>query len=447
MIFMLIFVSGIMKAFEMRENQMVEGASCHYVENESERRQSFGHSYIGQETVPRPVRSENLVPTLISNSPKYSYSPENSSPRAPKPPLALRQRPVAVSTPQIKESILPTGSIKIKSMIANENQPRIPAVNVTDNPNVSPVSNVYVDTSMKPRLRASDSDLFRLLEPENTHRNNSSSLSPPGLLTRQEDQRAYVNHGTKPKTVDKLGFPARMTQSEIIYGNVSSPRIGKRQEESPPRQSKRPEESSRSTGRTRSAFFPVPDMKFQPVKIPEENSTIDNEKSHYDNYHEPDYENVHENENTAKKTTEAARDSNRVIYENFGDYRTENSKRNDRTSNIRSNHGNFGFTRTSETRADCESDVNSLKICPSCNQEFSRLSIEQFQMHVYECFDSNEDQPTTLQAGQANVSQDDRTCPMCQETFPMTVPQETYEAHVLAHFGEVPTERFEIVGS
>ena len=89
--------------------------------------------------------------------------------------------------------------------------------------------------------------------------------------------------------------------------------------------------------------------------------------------------------------------------------------------------------------------IAAVKICPMCNQEFSRLKMEEFQMHVFDCFDSNEEGPVTLQAGNTN-NDDDRTCPMCSETFPLTIPQETYEQHVLAHFGEDPqVEHFEMV--
>ena len=423
------------KAGELRGSRIAEGESCHYIGDEFEHSNRFG---VALGTDRGPVRRENVVSPFVSNSPKYTYS-ENVSPRETKAQI-LATKPVAVSSPQIRETIVPTGNLNIRPMIANENrQPRIPAINVADSSNVSPVSNVYVDTNIKPsRLRASDSDLFRLSEHENVHRNNSSSLSPPGLLTRSEDERAFVNHGAKPKAVDKLGFPARMTQSEVIYGNVT------------PKKDMRHEDSSKLPGRSRSAFFPLPDLSFQlenrPVRIPEENSTSHGQISHYDN--EPDYENVFQNDNTVKKHTSEARDSNKIIYENFVDNRIQDHKKDNRTSIVPNSHGNFGFPRTTGTNVDCENDVDSLKICPSCSREFSRLSMEQFQTHVYECFDSNDDQPGTLQAGQVNVSQDeDRTCPMCAETFPLAVPQETYEAHVLAHFGDVPAERFEIIGS
>lgn len=89
-------------------------------------------------------------------------------------------------------------------------------------------------------------------------------------------------------------------------------------------------------------------------------------------------------------------------------------------------------------------NVSALKICPVCNLECSRLTMEQFQMHIVDCFDSTEEAPATLQPAAGN--EDDRTCPMCNEAFPLTIPQETYEQHVLAHFGEeADMDRFEFV--
>lgn len=422
--------NGAAKTGELRGIHMAEGESGHYF---GDRQQTFQPSTFnkpGQEklTDPRPVRSE-----MLSTTPRYS-NPSNPIYRGSTNKL-FDQRSVAISSPQIKESIVPTGNLNVRPMMANENrQPKMPAVNVADCFNTSPVGNVYVDTNVKPpRFRASDSDLSRLSgHDENRQKNNSSSLSPPGILTRNQDQHAYVNHGAKPKNADTLGMPARMTQSEVIYGNLS------------PKQ----DDTLRYGSMTRSAFYPVPDLnrklENRPVGIPEENSAISTIRL-YEN--EPDYENVFQNDETEEKRPTDARESNRAIYENF-----DRHKNDDRTYVVVPNagsHGNFGFNRTAATNVEGESDkVRSLKICPSCNREFSRLNMEEFQQHVYDCFDSNDDQPGTLQAP-VNVSQeDDRTCPMCSSTFPMTVPQETYEAHVLAHFGEeAPMERFEMVNS
>lgn len=97
-----------------------------------------------------------------------------------------------------------------------------------------------------------------------------------------------------------------------------------------------------------------------------------------------------------------------------------------------------------QDQSERSNNVSALKICPVCNLECSRLTMEQFQMHVVECFDNNDEAPATLQP--SGTGEDDRVCPMCSESFPLTIPQETYEQHVLAHFGDDPSmDRFEIV--
>ncbi|WAR04968.1 hypothetical protein MAR_020337 [Mya arenaria] len=89
--------------------------------------------------------------------------------------------------------------------------------------------------------------------------------------------------------------------------------------------------------------------------------------------------------------------------------------------------------------------ISAVKVCPVCSQEFSRMKMEEFQMHVFECFDNCDESPATLQPG-ASGQEDERVCPMCNETFPLTIPQETYEQHVLGHFGDDPNmERFEML--
>lgn len=419
--------SGMMKTKEIRDTQIAEGESGHYFGDEFKIDRKSAFTRLGPQNVAdsRPVRSE-----ILSTTPRYSIFPESGKP--------IGQRPVAVSSPQIRESVVPTGNLNIRPMMANENlQPSVPAVNVADCL-IAPAENVYIDPSPKPtRFRASDSDLSRLAgHNEAVQRNNSSSLSPPGILTRNRDQHAYVNHGAKPKTVDKLGVPSRMTQSEVIYGNLSPKR-------------EQTEDTTKFGSLTRSSFYPAANLtqklENRPVHIPEVNA-MPNTIRLYDT--EPDYENVFQTDETEEKQPDGPQESNRIIYENFADLRpSDRNKKDDRAYVVipnRSDLGNFGYNRVVQ-----ESDkVSSLKICPSCNREFSRLSTEEFQLHVYDCFDSNDDQPGTLQAP-ANVSQeDDRSCPMCGATFPMSIPQETYEAHVLAHFGEeAPVDRFEIINS
>lgn len=420
---------GFMKTKEIRDTKIAEGESGHYFGNEYKTDRQSAFTRLGPQNVDsRPVRSE-----ILSTTPRYSIFPESGK--------AFGQRPVAVSSPQIKESIVPTGNQNIRPMMA---KPSVPAVNVADC-FVPSAENMYIDTSSKPhRFRASDSDLPRLAgHNEAVQRNNSSSLSPPNLLTRNRDQHAYVNHGTRPKTGDNLGVPSRMTQSEVIYGNLS-----------PKRESM--EDTTKYGSLTRSSFYPAANLnqrlENRPLNIPEVSATPKTIRL-YDN--EPDYENVFQTDETEEKRPDGLiMDNNRKIYENFADFRTSDRNVKDDKAFVvipsRNDLGNFGYNPVQSTNVEQESDrVNSLKICPSCNREFSRLSTEEFQLHVYDCFDSNDDQPGTLQAP-TNVSvEEDRTCPMCGATFPMTIPQETYEAHVLAHFGEEApgVDRFEIINS
>ena len=90
--------------------------------------------------------------------------------------------------------------------------------------------------------------------------------------------------------------------------------------------------------------------------------------------------------------------------------------------------------------------VNSERSCPVCGQDFSHVPMEDFQAHVYECFD--EAGPETMKApgeegsvvGEISVA--DRSCPVCNAKFAPLVPQSEFERHVHSHFGE---ENFEIV--
>ena len=90
--------------------------------------------------------------------------------------------------------------------------------------------------------------------------------------------------------------------------------------------------------------------------------------------------------------------------------------------------------------------VHSDRACPVCGQDFSHVPMEDFQAHVYECFD--EEGPETMKApgeersANIGVGGSDRTCPVCNERFEISVPQAEYERHVHNHFGE---ENFEIV--
>lgn len=73
--------------------------------------------------------------------------------------------------------------------------------------------------------------------------------------------------------------------------------------------------------------------------------------------------------------------------------------------------------------------LNSDKLCPVCNNDFSHVSMEEFQTHVFECFD-DEAAPETMKP-QTCV---DRTCPMCDMRFGASTSQVEFEKHVHDHF-------------
>ncbi|KAL3837530.1 hypothetical protein ACJMK2_022880 [Sinanodonta woodiana] len=108
-------------------------------------------------------------------------------------------------------------------------------------------------------------------------------------------------------------------------------------------------------------------------------------------------------------------------------------------------------TRDSRPVANTSSS-DSEKICPLCKTNFSSLTMDDFQAHVFECFDGDENHHNTLVKPEPRVQakasspSDDRTCPMCNAVFPHAIPQEEYERHVLEHFGEEPIiDRFEVL--
>ena len=154
----LIFFAGLIKAKELRDIQ-IECESGHYFGDEFKTNRQSAFTRFGQQNLdPRPVRSE-----IPSTSPRYSNFSESvksfgqrpiglSSPQikesgAPTETFGqIGQKPLAVSSAQIRETIVPTGNLNIKPMMANENiQPGVPAVNVADC-FVASAGNVYNHT-------------------------------------------------------------------------------------------------------------------------------------------------------------------------------------------------------------------------------------------------------------------------------------------------------------
>ena len=88
------------------------------------------------------------------------------------------------------------------------------------------------------------------------------------------------------------------------------------------------------------------------------------------------------------------------------------------------------------TNGSSQPPLNSDRVCPVCNRDYSHVSMEDFQTHVFECFD--EDGPETMKASEPI----ERSCPMCNKKFRGDLPQHEFEAHVHSHFGE---ENFEML--
>uniref|UniRef100_A0A0B7AK48 UBZ1-type domain-containing protein n=1 Tax=Arion vulgaris TaxID=1028688 RepID=A0A0B7AK48_9EUPU len=85
--------------------------------------------------------------------------------------------------------------------------------------------------------------------------------------------------------------------------------------------------------------------------------------------------------------------------------------------------------------------LNSDRLCPVCNNDYSHVSMEDFQSHIFECFD-DEHPPETMKPHASS----DRSCPMCNVRFNSAITQTEYEKHVHGHFGEEgPGDNFEIL--
>ena len=88
--------------------------------------------------------------------------------------------------------------------------------------------------------------------------------------------------------------------------------------------------------------------------------------------------------------------------------------------------------------------------CPVCCQDFSHISMDEFQTHVFECFDDAEDanapetlQPQPQRPALPRSGSPNRVCPMCEKLFPENVTQQFFEGHVQSHFEEA--DPFEVL--
>ncbi|XP_076456288.1 uncharacterized protein LOC143290590 isoform X2 [Babylonia areolata] len=90
--------------------------------------------------------------------------------------------------------------------------------------------------------------------------------------------------------------------------------------------------------------------------------------------------------------------------------------------------------------------------CPVCAKDFSHISMDEFQCHVFECFESVDESssaPETLQPVKSPkpgvIGGTELVCPMCERRFPeSSTSQQFFEGHVQSHFEEV-ADQFEVL--
>lgn len=94
--------------------------------------------------------------------------------------------------------------------------------------------------------------------------------------------------------------------------------------------------------------------------------------------------------------------------------------------------GTITQNQSSANRVSSRCTPSSDKLCPVCTSDYSQLSMEEFQTHVFECID-DQNQPETMKP-QTVVP--DKQCPMCNARFGPETTQGLYEKHVHSHFHE-----------
>ena len=436
----------------------------HVYENHSEFHQNtqFGHSPLSRRQSDRgDYRSQNRG------------QEQKTSPR-----VEDKIRPVGQLTPMLamESNMLPKRMESAGNFVAPNTSPnrnRSPGENIGDsnlnnNNNVGTraYENMYSRTSVSgsqptfaqqstrsstsPRTGNGGHESYGSAIVESPRINYGANVSNnPGLLQSNLQDSTYVQAGARPRVpVASSGagyfnqfdsqensspimksqqrIPDRMTQSEIIVKNrPGSDNMMTRSVFEPVK----PLEISQSANNQRQSEFVQGETSGIGQNIPQRSTnehTYQNDyREHYDNG--PDYENIY-NANAQTETKRPIEEHEDTVFT---------------TANER------GFKIITNPVQEETGDVNvaAVKICPVCNEECSRLTLDQFQMHVVECFDNNDESPATLQpATSGKPHEDDRTCPMCEAVFPLTIPQETYEQHVLAHFGDDPhIERFELL--
>lgn len=355
------------------------------------------HYNAGRTTSPGEITADSRYVNLVMSS--SSDNDPRSPPLMNQPPFA-QQSPRTTNSPRTGTVHEPYGSAFVEMPnTSSRNRDVVNNPNISNNPIIMQSAmpdSAFIQTGARPRVPPSGANYLNL-QYDDTH----VSRSP-----RQPH----------------LTIPNRMTQSEIIVRD-------------------KPVENN---AMTRSVLDPL-----QPLDIPSSTNARHvlveshgigqnvpqrdiindntNENQFREQYNGPDYENIYD-ANVQTETRRPIEEHEDTVFV------TANPLR----------HINIITSAVQEETGD--GNVSDVKICPVCNEECSRLTLDQFQMHVFECFDNVDESPATLQPASGGGNDDDRICPMCGDGFPLTISQETYEQHVLSHFGEDPTvERFEIL--
>lgn len=358
------------------------------------------HYNAGRTTSPgENVSDSRYVNTVLSSS------QDNANPRSPplmnQPPYA-QQNPRSTNSP--RTGIVHEQYVSPFVEMSNISPRNRETVNVVNNPNISnnPSNSAFIQAGARPRL-------------------------PPSGANNLIIQYDYTRVPKSPRQ-QNLALPNRMTQSEImvrdkpVENNVMTISVLDPLQPLDIPSSNNTRQSDYVMAETHGIGHNVPLPQLDVIT----NHTYENQ--YREQYNGPDYENIYD--------ANAHTETKRPIEENEDTVFVTANQLSDINSITRAVQEEMG-----------DGNVSAVKICPVCNDEFSRLTLNQFQMHVFECFDNVDESPATLQpvSGGGN-DDDDRNCPMCGDVFPLTIPQEAYEQHVLSHFGEDPTlERFEIL--
>lgn len=425
---------------QIEERGMAVGNSMHLCFQEDDRFNCHVDNYKHELAPSQPFYVEALSPRqgVVSQSPLTRRRSDRTEYRGPN--ASFTRTP----SPRISDAVKPTGNRNIHSMVASE----IPAknflaANVLDsrvdfsrnslsNSRPSPAPPATTDRQRRGSgeyYNTSPRTISDQPSPVELPKNDISGIATRQLYnyapcTKLPDNTQYLNLQCKQENLMRHStnqIPNRMTQSAIHQRDLS--------------------DSSQEVCRyTQQTPLPLELAADTEARLENAHMYVNTSRPKQ----APNYENITE---VSSGNTKVATEHELEDYENQPQpYVNENPSASSHR-NVRESERASPLRASSETRLVTLDpgleDVSAVKICPSCTKEFSRLTMDAFQAHVYDCFDNGEAGPATIQA---SADEEDRICPMCSAAFPITIPQEIYEQHVFAHFGEeAMTDGFEML--